>query len=79
MVTTYLQRVRLFSHDARLFLISSALVRLTVYGGIYAVLLNPYLLRLGSGPQFIGLVNEERSPPSRAFTVNAQEGRSIAA
>jgi MFS family permease len=32
-------------------------VGFTVFGGIYTVLLNLYLLRLGYGPEFIGLVN----------------------
>jgi MFS family permease len=41
----------------RLYLVTSALVGFTVIGGIYPVLFNLYLLRLGYGPEFIGLVN----------------------
>ena len=45
-----------FSGQARLFL--SVLVGMAlVVDGIYAVLLNLYLLRLGYGTEFIGLVN----------------------
>ena len=53
---TYLHMLRRFSRNARLCLISAAVVSL-VFGGIYAVLLNLYLLRLGHGPAFVGLVN----------------------
>ncbi len=56
MVTTYLQRFRLFSRDVRLFLVSAALVGLA-WDGMRTVLLNLYLLRLGYGPEFVGLVN----------------------
>jgi MFS family permease len=55
-VTTYLQRFRLFHRDVRLFLVSAALVGLA-WDGMRAVLLNLYLLRLGYGPDFVGLVN----------------------
>jgi MFS family permease len=55
-VTTYLQRVRLFHRDVRLFLASAALVGLA-WDGMLAVLFNLYLLRLGYGPEFVGLVN----------------------
>ena len=54
--TTYLQKLRLFSRDVRLYLISAALVGFC-WMGIYGVLLNLYLLRLGHGPEFVGLVN----------------------
>ena len=55
-VTTYLQSVRHFHRDVRLFLVSAALVALA-WDGMLAVLFNLYLLRLGYGPEFIGLVN----------------------
>jgi MFS family permease len=45
------------SRDVRLYLVTSALWGFTVFGGIYSVLLNLYLLRLGHGPEFIGLFN----------------------
>jgi MFS family permease len=57
MLTAYLSTWRLFSRDARLYLMAAALFGFTVFGGAYAVLLNLYLLRLGYGPDFIGLVN----------------------
>ncbi len=57
MVATYLSAFRLFSRDARLFLLTSFLIGFTVFGGISTVLFNLYLLRLGYGPEFIGLVN----------------------
>jgi MFS family permease len=57
MVTAYLHALRLTSRDTRLFLITWALTGLTFFGGIYNVLFNLYLLRLGYGPRFVGLVN----------------------
>ena len=51
----YLQRLHLFSRDVRLFLIMAALVAFA-WDGMRIVLLNLYLLRLGYGPEFIGLV-----------------------
>jgi MFS family permease len=56
MTTTYLQKVRLFSRNARLYIIAWALIGFG-YIGIYLVLANLYLLRLGYGPEFVGLVN----------------------
>ena len=56
MATTYLQKLRLFSRNARLILIVYAVPGFT-YFGIISVLLNLYLLRLGYGPEFIGLFN----------------------
>jgi len=57
MVTAYVNKLRLFSHDVRLYLVTSALAGLTVFGGFLPVLLNLYLLRLGYGPEFIGQIN----------------------
>jgi len=57
MLKDYFFRLRMLSRDARLALVSSALVGFTVIGGIYTVLLNLYLLRLGYGARFIGLIN----------------------
>jgi MFS family permease len=56
MIKAYLQQLRRFSRGARLYLASIALVGLAWFG-LYAVLFNLYLLRLGYGPGFIGLVN----------------------
>lgn len=57
MLRTYLQALRRFSRDVRLYLLTSALLGFTVFGGISTVLNNLYLVRLGYGPEFIGLVN----------------------
>ena len=54
---TYLHILRGFNRDVRLYLITTMLIGLTVDGGVYTVLFNLYLLRLGYGPEFIGLVN----------------------
>lgn len=55
-MANYLKVLRLFSRDVRLFLITTALLGFS-YFGIYALLLNLYLHRLGYGPAFVGLVN----------------------
>jgi MFS family permease len=57
LLNTYLNALRHFNRDVHLFLIASALTGFTVFGGIYTVLLNLYLLRLGYGPDFVGQVN----------------------
>ena len=56
MIADYLQALRLLHRDVRLFLFASAFVGFT-YFGIYTLLLNLYLLRLGYGPAQIGLIN----------------------
>jgi MFS family permease len=56
MAATYLRMLRLFTRELRLFLVTAALVGFA-WDGIRAVLLNLYLLRLGYGPEFVGLVN----------------------
>jgi len=55
-VANYLYTLRMFSHDVRMYLVTAALLGFS-YFGIIAVLMNLYLLRLGYGPEFIGLVN----------------------
>ena len=57
MIRSYLHSLRTFSRDVRLCLVATALLGFTISGGIYSVLLNLYLLRLGYGTAFIGLVN----------------------
>ena len=54
MSTLYLQNLRLFSRDARLFLVTRALEGGVLYG-LRGVTISLYLLRLGYGPEFIGL------------------------
>ena len=55
LTTRYLRAVRLFHPDVRRYLIASALNGFSRMG-IQLLLLNLYLLRLGYGPEFIGLV-----------------------
>ena len=46
-----------FDRSVRLFMVVSALFGFTIFGGIYGLLLNLFLVRLGYGPAFVGLVN----------------------
>ena len=57
MIADYARVVRGFSRDVRLYLFATALLGFTVFGGIYPVLFNLYLLRLGYGPDYVGLIN----------------------
>jgi MFS family permease len=56
-ITDYVRILRGFSRDVRLYLFTTALLGFTAFGGIYPVLFNLYLLRLGYGPNFVGLIN----------------------
>ncbi|MGD8489449.1 MAG: MFS transporter [Anaerolineae bacterium] len=56
MSATYVRMLRLFSRDLRLFLVTAVLVGLA-WDGVRAVLFNLYLLRLGYGPESVGVVN----------------------
>lgn len=53
----YLHGLRLLGPAVVLYFVAIALVGFAVNGGVYAVLLNLYLLRLGYGPELIGFVN----------------------
>jgi MFS family permease len=53
----YWRAVRSFNRNVRLYLITTVLMGLTIFGGIYSLLVNLYLLRLGYGPEFIGTVH----------------------
>ncbi|NOZ28119.1 MAG: MFS transporter [Chloroflexi bacterium] len=53
----YVHTLSLFSRDARLYLLSTALVSVVNYGGMVTVLANLYLLRLNYGTKAIGLIN----------------------
>ena len=55
-VTGYFQALRLFNRNVRIFILSALLLGFAFFG-IYAVLLNLYLLRLGYGLGVVGLVN----------------------
>ena len=57
MLAQYLDIVRQFNRDTWLFLFASGLVGFCLFSGIYSLLFNIYLLRLGYGPQFVGQVN----------------------
>lgn len=57
MVSSYVRVLRQLSRDGRLYLLTSALLGLTFWGGIFSVVGNLYLLRLGYGPEFVGLFN----------------------
>jgi MFS family permease len=52
----YLKTFALFKRDARLYLVSSAILLFALFG-IYMVLFNLFLVRLGYGPRFVGLIN----------------------
>jgi MFS family permease len=56
MIDRYFQKLRLLNRDVRLCLVSWAVLGFA-YFGIYLVLFNLYLLRLGYGYEFVGLVN----------------------
>ena len=45
------------SRNFRLYSIAASVFRLTVFWGIYTLLLNLYLLRPGYGPESVGLAN----------------------
>lgn len=56
-MSNYWDTLKYFSRDVRIFLITAVLIGFTVFGGIYSLLLNLYLLRLGYGPEFVGAIN----------------------
>jgi MFS family permease len=57
MLATYLRTLRAFSRNVRLYLLTTALLGFAIDGGVYTVLFNLYLLRLGFGAEYIGQVN----------------------
>lgn len=57
MATSYFKTVRLFNRNVLLYLLIAGLLGFTIDGGIYSVIFNLYLLRLGHGPEFVGQVN----------------------
>ncbi len=56
MIAKYFQKLRLFSRDAWLYIVSWMLLGFA-YSGIYLVLFNLYLVRLDYGLEFVGLIN----------------------
>jgi hypothetical protein len=69
-IPTYVQQLRLFSRDVRLYLISGTLMGLC-WMGIYSVLFNLYLLRLGYDLAFIGLINAAAALAYSLFSLPA--------
>lgn len=57
MISSYLSSLRRIGRDARLCLLAWALIGFAAFGGIFTVLGNLYLLRLGFGPESVGLFN----------------------
>jgi MFS family permease len=55
-ISDYVRALRGFNRDVRLYLFVTALLGFGVFGGIYPVLFNLYLLRLGYGPDYVGLI-----------------------
>lgn len=70
MAAGYLQKLRLFSRDVRLYLVTATLVGFC-WMGIYGVLFNLYLLRLGYDLEFVGLVNAIASLAYGIFSLPA--------
>jgi len=56
MIAKYFQKLRLFSRNVWLYLVSWMVLGFA-YSGIYLVLFNLYLVRLGYGLEFVGLIN----------------------
>jgi MFS family permease len=57
MIQAYVSAIRRFNRDIRLYLVATALLGFAIFSGIYPVLFNLYLLRLGYGTEFIGWAN----------------------
>jgi MFS transporter, DHA1 family, multidrug resistance protein len=55
-MNNYIQTFRCFNRNLRLFFIANAITGFVAFG-VYGLLLNLYLLRLGYGAAFIGQVN----------------------
>jgi MFS family permease len=53
----FARAARLFNRNVRLFYVTVVLMGLTLFGGLYSLLMNLYMLRLGYGTEFIGLVH----------------------
>jgi MFS family permease len=57
MINNYFFTIRQLNRNIHMYLIATALLGFTVDGGIYSVLFNLYLVRLGHDAEFIGTVN----------------------
>jgi len=76
-IQDYLATLRRFNRDVRLFFLAAMIVGFTNFSGIYVAIGNLFLLRLGYGTQFIGLVNAVSSLAlvSACLPVSAMERR----
>src|SRR5262245_44758678 len=68
MLIRYAQDLRRLGPSVALYFVTVAMAGFAADGGVYAVLLNPYLVRLGYGPEMIGLVN---SASTLAFALSS--------
>lgn len=57
MLSAYLATLRTFQRNVWLYFFAISLIGFTVDGGIFSVVFNLFLLRLGHGPEFVGQVN----------------------
>jgi MFS family permease len=57
MLSSYLATLRTFQRNVWLYFAAMSLIGFTVDGGIYSVVFNLFLLRLGYGPEFVGQIN----------------------
>ncbi len=57
MFANYLRTLRKFNRNVRFYLLATSLLGFAIDGGVYSVIFNLYLLRLGFGPEFIGQAN----------------------
>lgn len=57
MLAAYKGALRATGHNARIILIITAIMGLSIDGGVYSVILNLYILRLNFGPEFVGQIN----------------------
>lgn len=57
MLSSYVTTLRSFQRNVWLYFAVMSLIGFTVDGGIYSVVFNLFVLRLGYGPEFVGQVN----------------------
>ena len=68
---SYARAFQGFDRDVRLYFGVVTLLGVSVFGGITVVLLNLYLLRLGYGPEIVGVVNAASQIALAAFSLPA--------
>jgi MFS family permease len=71
MTIRHLQELRRIKPAVALYFVTIALVGFAVDGGVYAVLLNLFLVRLGYGPELIGIVNSAGTLTFALFSLPA--------